>query len=102
LRARGYVVDELAAPRGAYSHGASFGPILFCAGQLGRDARRGGELADGALEQGRIALENLDTICRHAATPPRRHAATPARATVGVAALPGGALVEITAAVARD
>lgn len=123
-----FVVETLAAPSGAYSHGASFGPVLCCAGQLGRDPQAGGALVTGVGAQARQALANLEAICRadsaslddallltvyvrdldgdgprvDEAIAERFPQGPPARATVGVAALPAGGLVEIAAIVARS
>jgi 2-iminobutanoate/2-iminopropanoate deaminase len=102
-----------------------FGELLFCSGQIPLDPV-GGELVGGsASAQARRCLENLDAVARAAGTTLARAlritiymtdvsafaqvnevceeffaAEPPARATVGVAALPRGAAVEIDAIVA--
>jgi 2-iminobutanoate/2-iminopropanoate deaminase len=110
---------------GAYSHAVRAGDLLFCSGQVALDAN--GELVgETAGDQARKCLENLQAVCEAAGTSLDRAvrcgvfltdlagqwaevndvyatffpADPPARAAVGVAALPKGALVEVDAIVA--
>lgn len=110
---------------GPYSHAVRSGSLLFCSGQIPLDPGTGELVAGGIAAQARRCLDNLDAVARAAggtlsqavritifmvdlsafaevnevcgeyfASDP------PARATVGVAALPRGAGVEIDAIVA--
>lgn len=108
---------------GPYSQAIRQGGCLWCSGQLGLDPGTGA-LADGIAAQTERALVNLDAICREAGTSLRKAVRCtvylvdlgdfavvnrvyegffeppfPARATVQVAALPKGGLVEIDAVV---
>jgi 2-iminobutanoate/2-iminopropanoate deaminase len=111
---------------GAYSHAVRAGELLFCSGQIPLDPETGELAGSTAAEQARRCLENLQTVCRAAGaslgeavrltvymTDLSQFEAVnevyasffaayepPARVTVGVAALPKGALVEIDAIVA--
>jgi 2-iminobutanoate/2-iminopropanoate deaminase len=110
---------------GPYSHAVRSGRLLFCSGQIPLDPLSGELVGPGAAAQARRCLENLEAVARAAGTTLRRAVritiymvdlsafvevnevcgeffATdpPARATVGVAALPRGAAVEIDAIVA--
>jgi 2-iminobutanoate/2-iminopropanoate deaminase len=107
------------AALGPYSQAIRSGDTVYCSGQLGLDASTG-ELADGVAAQAERALKNLasvldaaglsfddvvkttifladigdfaavnDVYGAHMPDPP------PARSTIGVGALPKGALVEI-------
>src|SRR5215212_9702315 len=111
---------------GPYSQGIRSGDLVFCSGQLGLDPATG-ELADGVEAQAERVLRNLQSVldaaglgfddvvkttifladvndfatvngiyARFVADPP------PARSTIGVAALPKGALVEIEAIARRS
>jgi 2-iminobutanoate/2-iminopropanoate deaminase len=104
---------------GPYSQAIRSGDTVFCSGQIGLDPATG-ELADGVEAQAERALKNLAAVLdasglgfddvvkttifladigdfgtvnatygRHMPDPP------PARSTIGVGALPKGALVEI-------
>jgi 2-iminobutanoate/2-iminopropanoate deaminase len=110
---------------GPYSHAVRVGDLLFCSGQIPLDPA-GGELVGATpAEQAKQCLENLSAVCAAAGTSLARAARLtiyttelagfaeineaygsffgeqpPARAAVGVAALPKGALVEIDAIVA--
>ena len=110
------------APVGAYSQGVIADGVLYCSGQVPLDPETG-ELVDGGpAEQARRCLESLDAVCREAEarlddaarltvylTDLDRFSEVngvcaeflsepyPARITVGVAALPKGAMVEIDA-----
>jgi 2-iminobutanoate/2-iminopropanoate deaminase len=115
------------APIGPYSQALESAEWLFCSGQIGLDARTGELVAGGIREEARQALENLEHVLREAGLgfgevvkttlylvelaefaavneiyaefvrPPY-----PARATVGVAALPRGARVEVEAIARRS
>ena len=121
------IVNAEAAPAaiGAYSHAVRSGGLLFCSGQVGLDPATMELVAGGPGEQARRCLDNLEAVCAAAGarladavrvtiflsdfaafTEVNDVYATyfeqgpPARVTVGVAALPKGALVEIDAVVA--
>jgi 2-iminobutanoate/2-iminopropanoate deaminase len=110
---------------GPYSHAVEAGGLLFCSGQLGLDPESGELVGETAGEQTTRCLQNLAAVCAAAGTGLDRAARLtvyttelqrfdqineayaaffegepPARAAVGVAALPKGALVEIDAIVA--
>ena len=114
---------------GPYSNGIVAGGLLFCSGQLGLDPETGELVEGGAAEQATACLRNLAEVCRAAgarledavrltvylADLPGDAAAVndvyasffsevasdlPTRASVGVAALPLGARIEIDAVVA--
>jgi 2-iminobutanoate/2-iminopropanoate deaminase len=115
---------------GPYSHAVvvdlrSAGELLFCSGQIPLDPATGELVGTSAAEQARRCLENLEAVCAAAGgtlvgavrvtiymTDLERFGEVnevyatffaddpPARVTVGVAALPKGALVEIDAVVA--
>jgi 2-iminobutanoate/2-iminopropanoate deaminase len=113
------------AALGPYSQAIRSGDLVFCAGQVGVDPSTG-ELADGVEAQAERALRNLQAVldaaglgfddvvkttifladvndfaavnaiyARFMADPP------PARSTIGVGALPKGALIEIDAIARR-
>jgi 2-iminobutanoate/2-iminopropanoate deaminase len=112
------------APIGPYSQAVVADGVLYCSGQVPLDPDTG-ELVDGGVgEQARRCLENLDAVCRAAGTQLSEAARIgiyltdmkrfaelndvyagffsepfPVRTTVGVAALPKGALVEMDATV---
>jgi 2-iminobutanoate/2-iminopropanoate deaminase len=112
------------APIGPYSQAVIANGVLYCSGQVPLDPA-GGDLVEGGIaEQARRCLESLDAVCRAAGTRLANAArigiyltdmaefpnvndvyATffeepfPVRTTVGVAALPKGALVEMDATV---
>ncbi len=116
------VVNTPHAPEavGAYSQATVASGLVFCSGQVGTDPRTG-ELAQGSVEEETAqALENLEAVLNAAgsdfgrvvkvtaylvdiddfsafndAYAQRFSKERPARATVGVAALPKGARVEI-------
>jgi 2-iminobutanoate/2-iminopropanoate deaminase len=121
------IVDAPGAPAavGPYSHAVCAGGLLFCSGQIPLDPASGELVGDTPGEQARRCLENLREVCAAAGTSLERAvrltiyttdlgafaqindvyatffaSEPPARAAVGVAALPKGALVEIDAVVA--
>lgn len=121
------IVDAPGAPPaiGPYSHAIVAAGLLFCSGQIPLDPDSGEIVGATPAEQARRCLENLRAVCVAAGTTLERavrltiyttrlddfaaindaYAAfftelPPARAAVGVAALPKGALVEIDAVVA--
>lgn len=110
---------------GPYSHAVRSGGLLFCSGQIPLDPSSGELVAGGVADQARRCLENLAAVARAAETTLARALRItiymvdlgafgevnavceeffaldpPARATVGVAALPRGAAVEIDAIIA--
>ncbi len=110
---------------GPYVHAIRHGDVLYCSGAIPIDPNSG-ELANASLgEETRTSLTNLEAVCRAAGTGLASalrttiyttdlagfaeineayaeffDAAPPARVTVGVAALPKSARVEIDAIVA--
>jgi 2-iminobutanoate/2-iminopropanoate deaminase len=120
-------VDAPGAPPaiGPYSHAVRVDALLFCSGQIPLDPASGELVGETPAEQARRCMENLSEVCAAAGTTLQRAVrltiyttelgafaeindvygsffgdAPPARAAVGVAALPKGALVEIDAVVA--
>jgi 2-iminobutanoate/2-iminopropanoate deaminase len=121
------VVSALGAPDavGPYSHAIKSGGLLFCSGQVPLDPGTG-KLVEGSIgDQTRRCLENLQVVAAAGgaalddavrmgiyvtdmSTFPEVNEAygaffpdgPPARSTVGVAALPLGARVEIDAVIA--
>ncbi|MHB8531144.1 MAG: Rid family detoxifying hydrolase [Solirubrobacteraceae bacterium] len=111
---------------GPYSHAVRSGGLLFCSGQMPLDPDSGELAGHTPAEQARRCLQNLEAVCAAAGTSLARALrltvymtdldafatvnevyaaffevdAPPARVTVGVAALPKGAQVEIDAVVA--
>jgi len=121
------IVDAPGAPPaiGPYSHAVRAGGLLFCSGQVPLDPQSGELVGETPAEQARRCLQNLQAVCEAAGATLQQavrltiyttelgafaeindaYAAffasePPARAAVGVAALPKGALVEIDAIVA--
>ncbi|HLB21165.1 MAG TPA: Rid family detoxifying hydrolase [Solirubrobacteraceae bacterium] len=121
------IIDAAGAPPaiGPYSHAVQAGGLLFCSGQIPLDPQSGEIVGETPAEQARRCLENLQAVCVAAGARLERAARLtiyttelgafaeindayaaffasepPARAAVGVAALPKGALVEIDAIVA--
>jgi 2-iminobutanoate/2-iminopropanoate deaminase len=121
------IVDAPDAPPaiGPYSHAVSAGGVLFCSGQIPLDPVTGEIVGATAAEQARRCLENLQAVCAAAGTSLAQALRVtiymtdlgelaavndvygsffaerpPARVTVGVAALPRGAQVEVDALVA--
>jgi 2-iminobutanoate/2-iminopropanoate deaminase len=121
-------VTAIGAPAaiGPYSHAVRAGGLLFCSGQIALDPDNGDALVGTtAAEQARQCLKNLAAVCAAAgaaladavrltvymtdlgafaevndAYAEYFESEAPARVTVGVAALPKGAQVEIDAIVA--
>jgi 2-iminobutanoate/2-iminopropanoate deaminase len=117
--------DGAPEPIGPYSHSVVSGGLLFCSGQIGLDPKTG-ELVGGTVaDEATQCLRNLEAVCTAAGTGLDRAVRLtiyttviddfavindayagffaddpPARAVVGVADLPKGALVEIDAVVA--
>ncbi len=110
---------------GPYSQAVRSGDLLFCSGQIPLDPATGELAGEDVTEQAKRCLENLEAVCHAAGATLQRalrltiyltdmgsFAAVnevyagffdeepPARVTVGVAALPKGAMVEIDAIVA--
>jgi 2-iminobutanoate/2-iminopropanoate deaminase len=111
---------------GPYSHAVrAAGELLFCSGQIPLDPASGELVGVNAGQQARRCLENLRAVCAAAGTTLERSVRVtiymtnleqfaevnevcaeifpedpPARVTIGVAALPRGAQVEIDAVVA--
>jgi 2-iminobutanoate/2-iminopropanoate deaminase len=121
------IVEVAAAPAavGPYSHAVRAAGLLFCSGQIPLDPHSGELVGDTPAEQARRCLENLSAVCAGAGTSLQQavrltiyttrlsafveinevygsffQERPPARAAVGVAELPKGALVEIDAIVA--
>lgn len=117
--------DGAPAALGPYSHAVRSGGLLFCSGQVPLDPATGELVGGGVGAQTRRCLENLQAVCAAAgaeladavrcgiyvtdmgtfAEVNEAYAAffaeaPPARSTIGVAALPAGAQVEIDAIVA--
>jgi 2-iminobutanoate/2-iminopropanoate deaminase len=116
--------DEAPAPIGPYSQAVVADGVLYCSGQVPLDPATG-ELTEGGIaEQARRCLENLEAVCQEAGTRLSDAARIgiylvdmalfaelndvyasffsepfPVRTTIGVAALPKGALVEMDATV---
>jgi 2-iminobutanoate/2-iminopropanoate deaminase len=121
------VVNAADAPAaiGPYSHGVIAGGLLYCSGQTPLDPQTGELVGESAGNQARRCLQNLSIVCAAAGTSLDRAVRMtiymtdlaafaevnavygefftdepPARVTIGVAALPKGAGVEIDAIVA--
>jgi 2-iminobutanoate/2-iminopropanoate deaminase len=119
-----HAVDAPAAI-GPYSHAVRFGDLLFCSGQIPLDPASGELVTGGVALQARRCLDNLQAVAAAAGTTLSSalritiymvdlgafaevnavceevfSVDPPARVTVGVAALPRGADVEIDAIVA--
>jgi 2-iminobutanoate/2-iminopropanoate deaminase len=112
--------DSAPAAIGAYSQGVAVGELIFCSGQVGLDPATGTLVEGSVADETRRALTNLAAVLEAAGagldrvvkvtayltdmgTFPEFNAAygeffgdqPPARATIGVAALPAGARVEV-------
>ena len=121
---RAIETEDAPAPIGPYSQAVVADGVLYCSGQVPLDPATG-ELVDGGIaDQARRCLESLDAVCRAAGTRLSEAARIgiyltemssfpevneaygtffsepfPVRTTVGVAALPKGAMVEMDATV---
>lgn len=121
---RAIETDEAPEPIGPYSQALVADGVIYCSGQVPLDPATG-ELVDGGIaDQARRCLESLDAVCRAAGASLAEAARIgiyltdmasfpdvnevyadffsepfPVRTTVGVAALPKGALVEMDATV---
>ncbi len=120
-------VSAFGAPEaiGPYVHAVRAGNLLFCSGQIPLDPSSGEIVGERPGEQTGRCLENLQLVCAGAGTSLAHavrmtiyvtdmtafpevnevygsffEADPPARVTIGVAALPKGAQVEIDAVVA--
>jgi 2-iminobutanoate/2-iminopropanoate deaminase len=116
--------DGAPAPIGPYSQAVVADGVLYCSGQVPLDPATGQLVDGGVAEQAQRCLESLDAVCRTAGTQLSEAARIgiyltdmalfaelndvyasffsepfPVRTTVGVAALPKGALVEMDATV---
>ena len=116
--------DGAPAPIGPYSQAVVANGVLYCSGQVPLDPETGELVEGGIAEQASRCLQSLEAICREAGTRltdavrigiyltdmslfPKVNDvyATyftepfPVRTTVGVAALPKGAMVEMDATV---
>ena len=121
---RAVETDAAPAPIGPYSQAVVANGVLYVSGQVPLDPATERLVEGGIVEQARRCLENLDAICRAAGTTLSDAARIgiyltdmaafpdvnevyagffsepfPVRSTVGVAALPKGALVEMDATV---
>ncbi len=122
------IVQAPGAPAaiGPYSHAVATAGLLFCSGQIPLDPATGELAGETPAAQARRCLENLGAVCEAAGTTLQSAVRLtiymtdlaafaevnevyasffadddpPARVTVGVAALPKGAQVEIDAVVA--
>ncbi|MCL5965860.1 MAG: RidA family protein [Deltaproteobacteria bacterium] len=119
--------NKAPAAIGPYSQGIRAGGFLFCSGQVPLDPATGTIIPGGVEEQARRVLQNLEAVLRAGGASlrsvvkttvylvdlgdfPKVNAvyagffpdAPPARATVQVARLPAGALVEIDAVAAVE
>lgn len=117
--------SDAPAAIGPYVHAVRAGNLLYCSGQIGLDPRTGELAGRTAADQAGRCLENLGAICNAAGTTLGNavrltvyltdmdsfeavnevyesffESDPPARVTLGVAALPRGAKVEIDAVVA--
>jgi 2-iminobutanoate/2-iminopropanoate deaminase len=116
--------DGAPAPIGPYSQAVVADGVLYCSGQVPLDPESGELVEGGVAEQATRCLESLDAVCRAAGTRLSEAARIgiyltdmelfpelnevyasffsepfPVRTTVGVAALPKGAMVEMDATV---
>jgi 2-iminobutanoate/2-iminopropanoate deaminase len=121
------VVDAPDAPAaiGPYVHAVRHGDVLYCSGAIPLDPESGELVGDSVGGEARVCLTNLEAVCRAAGTELANalrvtiyttdldrfaeindayagffDTSPPARVTVGVAALPKGARVEIDGIVA--
>lgn len=120
MTAKTIITDAAPAAVGAYSQGVASGDLLFCSGQVGLEPGSSELVGSGIEEQTRRALDNVkavlaaggatfDSVVKVTAYLIDMNdftafnevyaevlgTARPARATIGVAALPLGARVEV-------
>ena len=113
--------SKAALPIGPYSQGIQVGNLIFVAGEKGIDPQTGKVVPGGIMAETRQTLENIKAILKQAGATlddavsstvhmtdlkefadmnkvyaEYFHEAPPGRTTVEVAALPGGAHIEIT------
>ena len=113
--------SKAALPIGPYSQGIRFGNLIFVAGEKGIDPKTGKVVPGGIAAETRQTFENIKAILEEAGATlddavastvhmtdlndfaemnqvyaQYFHEAPPGRTTVQVAALPGGAHIEIT------
>jgi reactive intermediate/imine deaminase len=121
---RAVETDEAPAPVGPYSQALAVGGVLYCSGQVPLVPETGELVAGGITQQARRCLESLAAVCTAGGARLEDAARMtiyltdlslftdvndvyaeffsepyPARTTVGVSALPKGAMVEIDATV---
>jgi len=121
---RAVETDGAPVPIGPYSQGVVAGGVLYCSGQVPLDPATGELVQGGIAEQAKSCLKSLEAICETAGASLYDAARMtiyltdlsmfeevnevyggflsepfPVRSTVGVSALPKGALVEIDATV---
>jgi 2-iminobutanoate/2-iminopropanoate deaminase len=121
---RAIETEAAPAPIGPYSQAVVADGVLYCSGQVPLDPESGELIEGGIAEQTSRCLESLDAVCQAAGTRLTQAARIgiyltdmdefpkvndvystffekpfPVRTTVGVAALPKGALVEMDATV---
>jgi 2-iminobutanoate/2-iminopropanoate deaminase len=119
--------EDAPAAIGPYSHAVASAGLVFCSGQIPIDPESGELVGETAAEQATQCLRNLAAVCAAAGTNLDQavrltiyttvleefgtindaygaffETDPPARAAVGVASLPKGALVEIDAVVASS
>jgi 2-iminobutanoate/2-iminopropanoate deaminase len=119
------VAEGAPAAIGPYSHAIRHGDLLFCSGQIPLDPASGELVEGGVAVQARRCLDNLEAVAGAAGGTLSRAtritiymldlagfaevnevcsgyfpAQPPSRVTIGVAALPRGAAIEIDAIVA--
>ena len=117
---RAIETNDAPEPIGPYSQAVAADGVLYCSGQVPLDPGSGELVEGGIAEQARRCLENLDAVCNAAGTSLSSAARIgiyltdmaafpevnevyagffsepfPVRTTVGVAALPGDAAVEV-------
>jgi 2-iminobutanoate/2-iminopropanoate deaminase len=121
---RAVETEDAPEPIGPYSQALIADGVLYCSGQVPLDPETGELVEGGIAEQARRCLQNLAAICKAAGVPLQDAARItiylieiesfpavnevyaeffsepfPGRSTVGVAALPKGAMVEMDATV---
>jgi 2-iminobutanoate/2-iminopropanoate deaminase len=129
MTAKRQPVDAPDAPAalGPYSHAVRHGSLLYCSGQIPIDPAGGETVTDSLGAETGQCMRNVEAVCRAAGTDLSQAVSMtiyttqieqfaeineaygeffadspPSRATVGVAALPKGVRVEISAIVAIE